>query len=163
MGPLAAKALVHASANVGQEEKPIGSNWGFPVEKWLATVGIHVPAAWCMSFVYGMFNEAAADLGITNPLVKTGGCLYAWENAASHRVTVPQPGDFFIMDFGGGEGHTGFVEAIEGDLSNPTAIHTIEGNSAPAGSTEAERREGFIVCRHVQTIPNKLIIGYLRY
>lgn len=163
MGPLATRALIHASANVGQKEDPEGSNWGFPVSKWLGNVGITEPASWCMAFVYSMFEEAAADLNISNPLYKTGGCLDMWDHCPDNRVTVPQPGDFFIMDFGNGEGHTGLIEAIDGDPSAPTDIHTIEGNSAPPGSPEAQRREGYEVCRHIQNVPNSLIIGYLRF
>jgi hypothetical protein len=46
-------------------------------------------------------------------------------------------GDIFIMDFGGGKGHTGFVTQVIGDR-----IQTVEGNSNDEGS-----REGFEVCR----------------
>lgn len=153
MGPLATRALVHASANVGQQENPIGSNWGFPVSKWLGEVGIHFAAEWCMAFVYSMFNEAATDMSITNPLVKTGGCLYAWANAPSNHQTTPEPGDIFIMDFGNGAGHTGIIESIEGSV-----LTTIEGNSNSDGS-----RLGWEVVRHQRTIPDAIIVGYLRY
>lgn len=163
MGPLATRALVHASANVGQQENPIGSNWGFPVSKWIETAGGDSPEAWCAAFVYSMFDEAAHDLGIANPLPKTAGCLDMWAKAKANQVHIPQAGDFFIMDYGNGEGHAGLIEAIDGDPGSPTDIHTIEGNSAPPRSSEAERREGYCVCRHIQDIPNKLIIGYLRF
>lgn len=163
MGPLATRALVHAAANVGQKENPIGSNGGHPVIDWIERAGGDQPESWCMAFVYSMFDEASNDLGVTNPLYKTAGCLDAWENSVNNRVEIPQAGDFFIMSFGGGHGHTGIVEAIEGDPTAPTAIHTIEGNSAPPGSPEAQRAEGYEVCRHIQDIPNKVIIGYLRF
>ena len=56
-----------------------------------------------------------------------------------------------IMDFGGGLGHTGIIEAIiDGQL------HTIEGNTNDTGS-----REGYEVCRRIRD-PKK-IKGYLRY
>ncbi|WP_318546298.1 CHAP domain-containing protein [Flavobacterium columnare] len=47
------------------------------------------------------------------------------------------------MDFGGGQGHTGFVEKV---LANGK-IQTIEGNTNADGS-----REGFAVCRRIRSI-----------
>ena len=58
------------------------------------------------------------------------------------KFSKPQEGDIFIMDYGKGLGHTGFVERIEG-----SKIHTIEGNTNDTGS-----REGYEVCRRVRDI-----------
>lgn len=52
---------------------------------------------------------------------------------ASDAVNNPsllKPGQIFIIDHGRGMGHTGIIEKIEGGF-----IHTIEGNSNPAGSS----------------------------
>jgi len=146
---LTENALKIAITQLGQVEKPLGSNWGHPVQDYLASVGINFPASWCMGFVYWCFNQVTK----TNPLVKTGGVLNAWNTAdKKYRVTgEPQPGDIFIMDFGKGLGHTGFVEKVD-----PTFIYTIDGNTNDSGS-----REGISVCRKQR--PKAKIKGYLRY
>ena len=154
MTELAQRALTVAITQIGQKEDPIGSNWGHPVKDYLASVGINFPASWCLAFVHWCYDTAAKQMGINNPLPKTGGVLHAWELAdLSHKVTgTPQPGDIFIMDLGHGLGHTGFVE-----LENGPIINNIEGNTNDTGS-----REGFEVCRRHRTI-TPIIIGYLRY
>jgi surface antigen len=147
------KALEVAISQIGEEEKPRGSNWGEPVKSYLASVGINFPASWCMSFVYWCFKQAAKELGIVTPLVKTGGVLNAWNKApAAVKVTKPQPGDIFIQDHGHGLGHTGIVVKVNKDGT----IDTIEGNTNDTGS-----REGYEVCRRVRK--QSSIIGYLRY
>lgn len=146
------KALDIAITQIGEEEKPRGSNWGEPVKTYLASVGIAFPASWCMAFVYWVFREAAKAVGTKTPLLKTGGVLKAWQKApAAVKITDPQPGDIFIQDHGHGLGHTGIVERVEGEY-----VHTIEGNTNDTGS-----REGYEVCRRVRK--KSSIIGYLRY
>lgn len=147
METLKEKALQTALTQVGQHEQPLGSNWGKPVQEYLASVGINFPASWCAAFVYWCFSQVTTK----NPLVKTGGVLNHWNAAAAHRVTDPQPGDIFIMDHGHGLGHTGFVVSAD-----PTFIYTVEGNSNDTGS-----REGIEVTRKQR--PRKSIKGYLRY
>lgn len=147
MSALTDKALQVAISQIGQEEKPVGSNWGEPVKSYLASVGIDFPASWCMAFIYWCFKQSTQD----SPLVKTAGVLNAWSNASSHRTADPQPGDIFIMDFGGGHGHTGIVEKID-----TLYIYTIEGNTNDTGS-----REGYEVCRRRRL--KTTIKGYLRY
>jgi hypothetical protein len=141
-------ALEIALSQIGQTEKPLGSNWGEPVRSYLKSVGITFPASWCMAFVYWCFDKEAG-----NPLVKTGGVMKAWNDAKQWRVAIPQPGDIFIMDFGKGLGHTGIVERVDAAF-----IYTIEGNSNNDGS-----RNGVEVVRHIRSRKNKLIKGYLRY
>lgn len=149
MSTLKESALEIAKTQVGEQEKPLGSNWGEPVKTYLHSVGIDFPASWCMAFIYWCF-KVASD---TNPLIKTGGVLRQWnESDRKYRVIgLPEPGDVFIMDFGKGLGHTGFVEKVEGNF-----IHTIEGNSNDTGS-----REGIEVTRKIRG--RSKIKGYLRY
>lgn len=147
MSILNQSALKIAISQLGQQEKPLGSNWGVPVKNYLASVGINFPASWCMAFVYWCYNQT----GKPNPLVKTGGVLNAWNKATANRVKDPQPGDIFIMDFGKGLGHTGIVEKVDS-----TFIYTVEGNSNDSGS-----REGIEVTRKQR--PRNKIKGYLRY
>jgi hypothetical protein len=123
-----------AVLELGKQEIPKISNWGEHVQKYLKSVGITFPASWCMAFVYWCVKQNMP----VNPLIKTGGVLRQWnEINPKYKFTLPLPGDIFIMDFGSGHGHTGFVEKVEGDR-----IFTIEGNSNDEGS-----REGYEVCR----------------
>jgi surface antigen len=76
-----------------------------------------------------------------------------WNASKKLRVVgTPERGDIFIMDFGGGKGHTGFVAEIKGDR-----IMTIEGNSNGQGS-----REGVEVCGKPNGRPMRSILGYIR-
>ena len=123
-----------AITQIEKAEIPKGSNWGEHVQKYLISVGITFPASWCMAFVYWCCKQSNPN----TPLIKTGGVLAQWNQIpAKYKVKTPLPGDIFIMDFGGGKGHTGFVESVSGDV-----IQTIEGNSNDEGS-----REGYEVCR----------------
>ena len=103
-------------------------------------------------------------MGVPNPMVKTAGCLDHWNKAprqgakrvlAAQAVRNPQmvhSGMIFIMDHGGGLGHTGFIERVEGGL-----ITTLEGN------TDASRtREGGGVYRLTRKLVeiNKGFIAY---
>jgi len=149
------KVLEIAASEIGTEE--VGNNWGSPtdpsdVDDFLRSVGINFPAPWCMAFVYWCFKEACSQIGIENPLAKTGGVLDQWNRRKLKYGQVhPMPGDVFIMDFGKGLGHAGFVEKVEGIW-----IYTIEGNSNDEGS-----REGYKVCRRRRVMDK--IKGYLRF
>lgn len=158
MSQLSDAALAVATSQVNQKESPLGSNWGHPVQDYLASVGVHFPASWCMAFVYWCFDHAAGQLGQPTPLFKTGGVLSQWSNSSGNQVKFnslisPHPGDIFIMDLGNGLGHTGIVVSVNADKS----LNTIEGNTNDSGS-----REGIEVARKIR--PNKApIIGYLRF
>lgn len=137
-----------ASKELGKQEIPKGSNWGIHVQTYLASVGINFPAAWCAAFVYWVFKQA----GLQAKVPRTGGVLKMWRDApADCKVKDPQPGDVFVMDFGKGQGHTGIVERVEGDL-----LHTIEGNTNDEGS-----REGYEVAR--RTRAKAKCVGFLRF
>ncbi|MCB6184304.1 CHAP domain-containing protein [Leeia sp. TBRC 13508] len=145
------KALAVAVSQLGVQEQPKGSNWGPEVSGYLKSVGINFAASWCAAFVYWSHDQAAKAMKIANTVPKTGGVLNMWNKSTANRVTVPQPGDVFIMDFGKGLGHTGIVERVEG-----LNIHTIEGNTNDDGS-----REGYVVCRRVRSIAK--CKGFLRF
>jgi len=153
MSQLALDSVQVAIGQIGQQEHPIGSNWGEPVKTYLSSVDIDFPASWCMAFVYWCFDHAARASSIRNPLVRTAGVLNAWNksNPGNRVLTNPIAGDIFIMDFGGGHGHTGIVEKAD-----DTYIYTIEGNTNDTGS-----REGYEVCRRRRLKTS--IKGYLRY
>lgn len=131
-----------ARSQLGMAEIPHGSNWGKHVEKYLRSVGIGFPAAWCMAFVYWVFEQACKETGNDNLLVKTGGVMRQWnECKKTLRTKTPQRGAIFIMDYGKGLGHTGIVEKVLPDGK----IQTIEGNTNDDGS-----REGYEVARHTR-------------
>lgn len=144
-----------AVSQIGNEEIPRGSNWGEHVQKYLASVDVDFPAAWCMAFIYWCVEESGIRVsdgtgGLKNPLVKTAGVLRQWNEVASQfplsvhkkmKVSSPQPGDIFIMDHGHGLGHAGFIESIDPD----GLIRTIEGNTNDEGD-----RDGYEVCRRIR-------------
>jgi hypothetical protein len=140
------KHIEVAISQIGKEEIPRGSNWGEHVKKYLGSVGIGFPASWCMAFVYWCVKSTGLNL-----LIKTGGVLKQWnEINKKYKFAKPLAGDIFIMDFGKGLGHTGFVERVEGDI-----LHTIEGNTNDTGS-----REGYEVCRRTRKV--KDCKGFIR-
>lgn len=161
-----AEVLAVALAEEGRKvrEVPPNSNRGPEVEAYLASVGLGKGNPWCCAFLYWCFEQAAKKRGRANPMVKTGGCLAHWNGAAAKgakRISAPaakndpsllRPGMMFIMDFGGGKGHTGMIVAVRGGM-----VHTVEGN------TDASRtREGggvYLLTRKLSEI-NK---GYLDY
>lgn len=93
-----------------------------------------------MAYVYWCCKEAYSSVG---KLKKTGGVMAQWNQTPKERKSSkPEAGDIFIMDFGKGLGHTGFVESVDGEWLN-----TIEGNTNDTGS-----REGYEVCRRRRKI-----------
>ncbi len=139
---VATAALAVAIGEIGTLEMPLGSNRGAKVDIYQRTAGLDVPPGyfWCMAFVYYCFETA--NPGPANPFPKTAGCLNAWNRvraATPQRIltraravadpTLVKAGMVFILDFGNGYGHTGFVRGATGG-----ALRTVEGNSDPAGS-----------------------------
>lgn len=165
MSQLTDAALKVAQSQVGQMENPLGSNWGHPVQDYLASAGLDEPAAWCMAFMYWCFGQAAKEfpvpqsVGVSNPLTKTASVSHAWQVAyPNHKSTnlpgfVPQIGDIFIMQFKAGGGHTGILESVDPDGT----LHTIEGNTDLNGSPE-----GIGVFRRTRHFSSP-IVGFLRY
>ncbi len=144
-GPFIAKVLAVAAEQERRKvrEEPKNSNRGPEVSQYLKRVGLGPGYAWCCAFVYWCFDEAAKAAGRPNPMVRTAGCLDHWNRAkgqGARRLLKHQavadpslltPGMVFIMDYGGGAGHTGFIESIGGGL-----VTTIEGNTDGSGTRE---------------------------
>lgn len=127
-------ALKIAAGEIGVTEIPAYSNRGKEVESYLSSVGLSGGNAWCMAFVYWCVDQAAQAKVITNPLFKTGGVLRQSRERYWLSSQTPQIGSIFIMDYGNGFGHTGFVERIEGNT-----LYTIEGNTDSSGSRTGGR------------------------
>jgi hypothetical protein len=145
-------------------ERPRNSNKGPEVSEYLRRTGVPPGLAWCCAFIYWSFDEAAKAMDRDNPMFKTAGCLNHWNNAeragarrikksqAVNDTSLVRAGQIFIMDFGGGKGHTGLIERVDGGM-----ITTIEGN------TDASRtREGGGVYRLTRKIVevNKGFVDY---
>jgi hypothetical protein len=161
-----ARVLQIAAAEEAKQvrEVPKNSNRGPQVDTYLRRAGVDPGLSWCCAFVYWCFDEAAQALRRANPMVKTAGCLDHWHRAprqgAQHILTsqavenpdVVKPGMIFIIDHGGGLGHTGLVEKVAGGL-----LTTIEGN------TDASRtREGGGVYRLTRKIV-EINTGFIDY
>jgi hypothetical protein len=148
-----------ASSQIGVMENPLFSNSGTEVDAYLASVNLGPSNAWCMAFVYYCFNQASSITSIANPLVKTGGCLKQWNESNLPKITTQQAtndpakikiGSVFIMDFGGGLGHTGIVENISNGF-----ITAIEGNT-----NNDHSRNGVGVFRNIRKI-NTINRGFI--
>jgi hypothetical protein len=145
-------------------EAPRNSNRGPEVDQYQYRAGVTPPHAWCCAFVYWCFDEAAQKLARKNPMIKTAGCLDHWDRAKAKGIPcIPQDnaidnpalvksGMIFIIDHGGGYGHTGLIQAVDGGL-----LRTIEGNTDASGS-----REGDGVYRRTQII-NDINMGFIDY
>jgi hypothetical protein len=143
--PFLAQVLAVAAAEERKQvrEQPKNSNRGPRVEQYLKSVNTPPGYAWCCAFVYWCFNEAAAKGRRSNPMVKTAGCLDHWNRARKQGVPtvgtgaaaadpdLVKPGMVFVMDHGGGAGHTGLVESVTGGL-----LTTIEGNTDASKTRE---------------------------
>ena len=161
---LLAAVMDKAASQVGVMEVPRNSNCGPEVDDYLCRAGVNPGLAWCCAFTYWCFDEASKGLGRANPMVKTAGCLAHWNKAeakgakrlpareAIDNPSLIRPGMVFIMDFGGGKGHTGFVERVEGGY-----VHTIEGNT-----DASQTREGGGVYRLKRKVAS-INKGYINY
>jgi hypothetical protein len=143
--PLLAAVLDFAATQIGVMEVPPGSNRGPQVDEYVRSVGLSPEGrfAWCVAFIFFCFEHAAKKLGRRNPMIKTAGVLDHWNkagNASIPRITASRakddpslvkPGQIFVIDVGGGHGHSGMVERVIGGQ-----LVTIEGNTNQSGSPE---------------------------
>ncbi len=166
-GSIATAALGMAVTQLGVLEQPPGSNAGPQVNQYLKSVGLGGGFFWCMAFVFWCFREAANQSGQANPFPKTAGCIDAWNKvkakspgriitraAALANPALVKPGQVFILDFGKGAGHTGFVRQSFGG-----PLRTVEGNSNATGS-----RNGLGVFElNRRKIPDPTLKGFIDF
>ena len=164
---LATAALSVAVSEIGTMEVPPGSNRGPRIDQYLLSVGLDPVGQhpWCAAFVFFCFAQAAAHAGVPNPVIRTGSVLTHWRRASELHVprietalaqgspALVQPGFVFIMEFGSGAGHTGFVERVDGGR-----LVTIEGNTNDGGS-----REGVGVFRRTARKISHINKGFVDY
>lgn len=146
---IATRAMQIAVSQNGVREQD--NNSGPAVSCFLSSVGLPPGHSWCMAFVYWAFQAAAASLGVSNPLVRTGGCMKQWNETTCIKIYKdPLPGDIFIIDLGKGAGHTGIVTHV-----NQDNVITIEGNTNDNGSSNGDGV-------YVRTRQKSRIKGYIR-
>jgi len=160
--------LEFALTQVGTMERPPGSNRGPEVDAYLRSTGIDPRTGsypWCAAFVYFCFLTAARKLRRTNPVVRTAGVLDHWNQARRDGIRTitaaeahlaesrVQPGHIFVIDTGGGHGHTGLVEGVVGGK-----LITIEGNTNDVGG-----REGVGVFRRESRRVRDVNLGFIDY
>lgn len=132
-------AVAVAETQVGVREQG-GNNRGPEVELYLASVGLPPGDPWCASFLFWVFRRAANILVTPNPFPRTGSALRIWALADQHfRVASPTRGCVYVVDHGGGQGHTGIIAQVDND----GIVTEISGNTNAAGS-----REGNAVAVH---------------
>lgn len=168
------EALEVAITQDGVREHPLGENRGPMVDVYLRSVGINPEKGdandrfWCMAFVYWCFQSAAESLNMSNPLPRTAGCVKHWKdagavrgadrikrNAAYANAALIKPGQIFILDVGGGLGHTGIVERNHGG----GIFSTIEGNTNTDKGTN-----GIGVFRSIRRkLTEKSLVGFVDY
>jgi hypothetical protein len=162
-------AIDFAATQVGIRERPLGSNRGPEVDRYLRAVGLN-PAngsfAWCVAFTHFCYQAAAESLGVANPHIKTAGVLDHWNRAGRKpgvlRVTraeavanpgLVKPGSLFVIDLGSGLGHSGMVVESSGGR-----LLTIEGNTNDGGS-----RNGIGVFQRDARKINQINKGFIDY
>ena len=132
---LSRRSLRIATGEIGEEEKPLGSNSGTMVDKYLASVGLKPGYPWCAAFVCWCIQAAAKDLSVEHDVPVT-----AWtpdfEKAPGFTkdVSTMYPGDLFLLHFNGRIRHVGFVKNLI--PKNPGWYETIEGNTNASGGVE---------------------------
>jgi hypothetical protein len=132
-------------------------NRGKFVDDCLKLVGVPVGNAWCQAFIYRVYNEAAIEFGVKNPVPRVGGVLNHWRQTKGIKLpknTIPQSGDIAVYDHGKGLGHIAIVVSCKDGL-----LQTIEGNTSLNGSRNGD---GVYVLNRRRT-DDKLLIGYIRY
>lgn len=156
MASLAETALAVAVSYIGVTEVG-GNNRGPQVDQFLASVGLSPGYAWCASFVFFCFKQAAQQLSLVNPCPRTAGAIKLWTlTEPICRTTTPTSGCIYVLNHGKGQGHAGIIETVADDGT----ISEISGNTNAAGS-----REGNAVARHTGASPQAIhggtLLGYL--
>lgn len=158
-----------AAGEIGVVEDPRGSNRGRQVDEYIRAAGLDPTKGsfpWCVAFVFWCFQQAADRAERPNPMPRTAGVLDHWAKAArvagARRIRradairdplLVRAGQVFVIDTGGGTGHSGFVEAVSGGT-----LQTIEGNTNDDGS-----RDGFgVFRRRVRNVPS-VNVGFIDY
>lgn len=150
-------ALELAIADIGVREQG-GNNRGAAVERYLANVGLAPGNPWCEAALWTWFDTAAAQLGLRNPVPKTGSTLHLWDRAEPYcRDSMPSVGAVYVIKHSETTGHVGIIETV-----TPDGITEVSANTNREGS-----REGNSVWRHAgpspEVIHGGVLQGYLAF
>lgn len=146
--------IQRALKDVGVREQPRFSNDGPRVRQYLASVSLGAGFSYCASAVHCWGDEAAQELGIPNPIPKTGYCPALQKFARDHDIlaTDPRPGmSFLVVSLPSGEAHvrahhTGVIVERNGNT-----LVCVEPNSNDNGSSNGDG-----VYKRERTISSKL-------
>ena len=143
MKPLVKKTLEIAQSRIGVRE--IGrSNRGVEVDRFNELAGVGVGNPWCAGLTYANKHDAAEELGVENPFIRTAYTPDIFNFAKERNILVrgdrgwPEPGDDFLVMGPVRVYHTGHVFDVHRD-----SWESIEGNSNSVGS-----REGYEVAHN---------------
>jgi hypothetical protein len=159
---LLASVLDIARTQLGVIEEYAGSNNSRNINYYQDAVGIKHGEPWSMAFIYWCFRQTCISLEVPNPVYRTGDVLDEWCKARAKKITAAVakkstamvlPGQVFIMSTGGGYGHTGFVEKVEGGM-----LTTIEGNTNTYGCIE-----GSGVFRRTGRLIDSINVGFIQF
>lgn len=125
------ETLMRALGEHGVRERPMGSNRGPGIDKYLPRWWLEKEGkgpAWCCFFVSWVVRQVFGF----HPLGRNhGSCKQAWKAAQEremayqvHEVDTIVPGDAFYMRWRGG-GHIGFIYRVSEDGQE---MNTVEGN-----------------------------------
>lgn len=141
MKPLVQKTIEIAQSRVGIRE--IGrSNRGPEVDGFARDTGVSSGQPWCAMFTYSNKHDAAEELGVENPYIRSAytPTIYNWAKSLdilipnigkNGKINLPEAGDDFLVMGPTRIYHTGHVQEVEGH-----GFWKIEGNSNSEGSNE---------------------------
>ena len=117
-----------------------GHNSGPEIDEWLRLVNLPPGNEWCAATVHAAGHFAALELGLVNPVPKTGGAqrIYLLTEPIC-RVDGPARGRVGVVPHEGGKGHAVICVSVD-EAGVPTCI---SGNTNAEGS-----RTGNCVARH---------------
>ena len=143
MKPLVEETLKVATSQIGVRENG-RSNSGAKVDAYLRAAGVGSGNPWCAGFVDWCIQEAAKNLKVANPFIKSGYTPDIGNWAKEHSILIggsdhpPQSGDVFLVRGAVRFHHVGFVQSVQ-----KNGWTSLEGNSNSDGS-----REGYEVANN---------------
>lgn len=139
--PLQAELLPVAKSYLSVRESPPGSNDGPEIRRFLAYVGVHVPAAWCSAWVCVVISEAAARVPIIPEFNKSASALHLLSANPTLVLTQEQALQSIsegipvlaVFDHGGGLGHVGIAYSDHGVISLIAGNTNVDGSRNGVG------------------------------